>query len=379
LTHCEWYGVTCNGQDKTTKLELQSNALSGTLSTEIASLDLLEILDLGDNDIKGAIPTKIGLLYNLEYLRLCYNQFTGQGIDFLDTMNQLSRIHLHGNRLSGDIPSFANWPIEDDSSFISDCGKPTVFADGLTCEGCTMCCNKDGNCYPSKDTDVQAWGFRSYSHFTWVFFGSIFGLACVTAILSWTYDEVKNYLEPNQLMLQSQTNERDGKYALEVIGEDSVYQFFLGKSVVGWVIAMATMVAQLWMNYLFVQASEVDLSDDRSDLAYTWMCPRDAHECNDTGDLSHRGWVALAILLVTHVMKDIINGLKLVVFSGKHRNGIQTRVRFFIGGTLLTTLSLFTFFTSIIYNSAIATSDTDIIMNSVAILFIRKFSNFVNC
>merc|ERR1712032_355741 len=148
------------------------------------------------------------------------------------------------------------------------------------------------------------------------------------------------------------------------------YQFFLGKSVVGWVIAMATMFAQLWMNYLFVQASEVDLSDDRSDLAYTWMCPRDADECEDTGDLSHRGWVALGILLVTHVMKDIINGSKLVVLSGKQRNVIQTRVRFFVGGTLLATLSLFTFYTSIIYNDAIATSDTDIIMNSVAILFI---------
>jgi hypothetical protein len=34
------------------KLELHSNALSGTLSPDISQLDLLEILDLGDNDIK---------------------------------------------------------------------------------------------------------------------------------------------------------------------------------------------------------------------------------------------------------------------------------------------------------------------------------------
>ena len=50
--HCNWYGVTCNEENKTVKLELHSNALSGTLSPDISQLDLLEILDLGDNDIK---------------------------------------------------------------------------------------------------------------------------------------------------------------------------------------------------------------------------------------------------------------------------------------------------------------------------------------
>ena len=51
ISHCKWYEVTCE-MDKTTKLSLRSNGLSGTLSDSIAKLTSLLFLDLSDNDIK---------------------------------------------------------------------------------------------------------------------------------------------------------------------------------------------------------------------------------------------------------------------------------------------------------------------------------------
>lgn len=330
-------------------------------------MELLEVLDLSDNGIKGSIPSEIGLLSNLKYLRLCYNQFTGHETDFGDNLKNLETVQLHGNRLSGEIPSL-NWTIDDYSSFITDCGTPVFFEDTLSCEDCTMCCNIQGNCYPQKETNVGSWGF-TYSQFTLVVLLTVFGISCVTAMASFIYDKTKYPHAPTESISQLQKKEVDFKCADE-FAEVSVYQFFLGKSVLGWVASLGTVLAQGFMLFEFVKGAEIDLSDDASDLVYTWFCPRDNAECRDLGDLTKSGWFAFFVLMIAHILKDIINGMKMIVLSGKARNDLQTRIRFFVGGTVLFSISLFTFYASVIYNAAIASSNTEIIMNSVVIVFI---------
>jgi len=56
-SHCSWHGVHCNGSNSTIKLELQSNGLSGTLSSSIANLSSIEHLNLADNDIMVCISS----------------------------------------------------------------------------------------------------------------------------------------------------------------------------------------------------------------------------------------------------------------------------------------------------------------------------------
>jgi len=46
------------------------------------------------------------------------------------------------------------------------------------------------------------------------------------------------------------------------------------------------------------------------------------------------------------------------------------KLRFFLGGVILVIPAMFTLFASIVYNKAIATTDTDLIANAVIILFI---------
>ncbi len=52
VSHCDWYGVTCDESYRTIKLDLNNNGLTGTLSKRIGELKSLRYLDLGNNKIK---------------------------------------------------------------------------------------------------------------------------------------------------------------------------------------------------------------------------------------------------------------------------------------------------------------------------------------
>lgn len=178
VEHCDWHGVYCDSNGNTVRLELPGNSLSGTLSTRIADLVHLEVLELHGNGIQvsgslpcppvigawqieppftirdcsltvvdstcavynrqGTIPGEIGMLSNLTRLKLNYNEFVGSGADLSD-LSRLSLIHLQGNRLTGSIPP-TNLNFQGKSSYISDCGNPSDFKASLGCEECTMCC-----------------------------------------------------------------------------------------------------------------------------------------------------------------------------------------------------------------------------------------------
>lgn len=150
--------------------------------------------------------------------------------------------------------------------------------------------------------------------------------------------------------------ERDLKFSLENIGERSVYQFFLGKSKWGWFIVIATIGAQIWILSVFVEGSKRDPSDQEADMVYTWQCTRDNETCFDSNDLNWRGWLGFTIMMLVHLLKDLISGMKLIKHSVKLRHGLNAQIRLFIGGTLMSFITVFSTYVSIIYNMAIATS-----------------------
>jgi len=268
------------------------------------------------------------------------------------------------------------------ASFISDCGVPTDFEKVLICDNCTMCCNSQDNCYPTKNISVQEIGYKNYLQFIWVFFVSILGASCVLHIVSFGYGEYQK--RGRQAVLTNSSDEesrgdkdRDKKYALETVGLDSVYMFFVTNSIWGWLVALATMAVQLGILFIFLEGAEFDLSDDLSDWVYTWKCPRDRDSCKDTTSVSWRGWLCFAILMAAHLLKDLVNGTKLLVLSGKQRHSVRSRIRFFCGGMFLLTISLFTIFVTTVYNMAIATSNTALIENSVIVLFITDLDEML--
>jgi hypothetical protein len=63
----DWYGVSVLNQ-RVVGLDLEENALSGTLPLDLAGLQGLRTLDLSKNALSGIIPPEIGGLSALNYL-----------------------------------------------------------------------------------------------------------------------------------------------------------------------------------------------------------------------------------------------------------------------------------------------------------------------
>ena len=169
ISCCDWHGVTCaDDTGKVVKLNMINNGLSGKLSASDGSLGSLKVLDLSDNTIKvkkltccclllapilyfytppaefqffqGEIPSELEDLSNLTYLRLSYNSFIGSTPAELKMLKELTLIQLHSNRISGNISlSLSKSHVADVSSFVSDCGLPTMFLLPPNCDGCSIC------------------------------------------------------------------------------------------------------------------------------------------------------------------------------------------------------------------------------------------------
>ena len=183
--------------------------LSGTLSTKIGNLEILQRLDLGNAYLEGPIPSEMGLLKNLLHLNLfgaimdgtipeelytglrkmthlgiSNNAFTGTISTNLGLWTNLFSFHIaknqfhgtipdsiilsnlvefvvNGNRLTGTFPqAICNaiyqqgaWDIE--VGIVSDCPSLDVPGDGdspaLVCpeDCCTECCDSELDvCYP---------------------------------------------------------------------------------------------------------------------------------------------------------------------------------------------------------------------------------------
>ncbi|CAN0870755.1 Probable inactive receptor kinase At5g58300 [Linum grandiflorum] len=123
-----WVGVTCNSDgsrvvalrlpgvglvgsipsntlgklDALRVLSLRSNALTGTLPTDVSSLPSLRSLFLQHNRLNGDIPTSLSSQLNI--LDLSFNNFTGNIPQTLSNLTQLTILNLQNNTLYGAIP-----------------------------------------------------------------------------------------------------------------------------------------------------------------------------------------------------------------------------------------------------------------------------------
>ena len=225
---------------------------------------------------QGIIPPEIGLLANLTSLRLSYNSFIGTVPSELEHLNSLALLHLHSNRLIGNLS--LSFLTANESSFISDCGLPTSFELPVLCESCTMCCNSQDDCFSMGVVSIKEAGFEDYVHLSRVFLLSIAAGLVILHILLFTYKQLRgSYQSASTESTSTDPQElatavkQENRYAQELIGEDSVYKYFLEDSLSGWCITLATIAVQLWMCYEFVSASEYDFTGDTSDLEYTWL------------------------------------------------------------------------------------------------------------
>ena len=115
--------------------------------------------------------------------------------------------------------------------------------------------NSQEDCYPKVDKLENLGFITNYQQLTGLFFLCLFILCCATALTLYIRDKYKNRALPTSSIRRPSVSIRDQIYAWNVIGDDSVYQFMLGKSWMGWAIALVTMGLQIWMLFVFVKVS----------------------------------------------------------------------------------------------------------------------------
>ncbi|ERN06233.1 hypothetical protein AMTRI_Chr06g170410 [Amborella trichopoda] len=101
---CTWFHVTCNNDNRVTRLDLGNARLIGTLVPELGRLESLQYLELYKNNLVGEIPKELGHLRNLISLDLYQNNLTGSIPPSLSKLQSLRFLRLSGNKLTGKIP-----------------------------------------------------------------------------------------------------------------------------------------------------------------------------------------------------------------------------------------------------------------------------------
>ena len=109
--HCRWFGVFCDS-GLLTRVNLDSNNLTGSIPAELGNLTTLGTLHLEENNLTGSIPAELGNLTALFNLGLHGNNLTGSIPAELGNLTALGSLHIQENNLSGPIPAeLRNLPI----------------------------------------------------------------------------------------------------------------------------------------------------------------------------------------------------------------------------------------------------------------------------
>jgi Leucine-rich repeat (LRR) protein len=98
-----WYGLYCSETGRILQINLVYNLLSGSIPSDIASLDQLQVLRLYSNNIGGTLPPQLFSMNSLQELDLDFNQITGPLPSTIDMAN-ITIMNLYSNGLSGNIP-----------------------------------------------------------------------------------------------------------------------------------------------------------------------------------------------------------------------------------------------------------------------------------
>ncbi|XP_044498767.1 MDIS1-interacting receptor like kinase 2-like [Mangifera indica] len=102
MSHCSWFGISCDHAGSIHRLNLSNANLKGTLDElSFSSFPHLVYLDLSINELFGIIPSQIGYLSKLKYLDFSTNQFSGKIPTEIGVLTHLETLHLAENQLNG--------------------------------------------------------------------------------------------------------------------------------------------------------------------------------------------------------------------------------------------------------------------------------------
>nr|XP_034569045.1 receptor protein-tyrosine kinase CEPR2-like isoform X1 [Setaria viridis] len=104
---CRFFGVRCgdDGSGTVTEISLSNMNLSGGISPSIAALHGLTRLELDSNSLSGPVPAELGRCTRLRFLNLSYNALSGELPD-LSSLAALEVLDVENNGFTGRFPAW---------------------------------------------------------------------------------------------------------------------------------------------------------------------------------------------------------------------------------------------------------------------------------
>ncbi len=100
---CNWFGITCNNNNRVTRISLPNNNLVGLIPSATANLTFLRNLNIPNSDIDGNLPYFFADHPNLRQINFNYCYFSGGIPPEFGEIPNLRFLRLRGNRLDGTI------------------------------------------------------------------------------------------------------------------------------------------------------------------------------------------------------------------------------------------------------------------------------------
>lgn len=210
-----------------THLDLQANKFTGTIASSIASMSKLKHLNLQGNKITGSIPLELNDLENLDTLVLSFNQLKGFIPLTFEKLPNMNILRLQANQLSGKAP-ISNKEMKE---YITDCGYPAASSSPIDCPSCSLCCNSENQCSEQIKSVLQP-----------TVIGTIF-LFILIVSMTLIYKAKNKIISKRSLskMFEERVNNWS---ATDMIGDKSVYHFFLTSSSQGTYVKSVTSFIQ---------------------------------------------------------------------------------------------------------------------------------------
>merc|ERR1712003_106585 len=115
---------------------------------------------------------------------------------------------------------------------------------------------------------------------------------------------------------------------------------------------------------MFLRAADASMPDNHWE--YLYNCPRDSLICQTSSQLDSWSFFACGLLIFIFLLSDFIDGFLIIYESITISDnwGITA-------GVLVLFVTLTTLVTSLFYNKAICTSNTELFMNTAVLLFLN--------
>lgn len=333
------------------ELHLDQNILSGSIPVELFDLSLLEKLELQSNGLTGSIPSEIARLKNLTIIALNHNVLKGPMPPQISGLTKLQYLHLHVNILTGTAPFLPHLrEFGEDNRYITDCGSPFHhIPNAISCPTCSTCCNSDEMCQLNLiwPLDIKYVGFI-------VCFSVPLGLGLII------------------LLVYKGFKLKDNRDPLSIFDENSSYVLVFTDSKAAYFIFAVTFFVQGLFYYTFLLASTFD--DVSSDWQFTLICPNTSAVCKDSNTVSKFGWFLFFVVTIATLGVDYVNSALQI-----RKSMVLLDPWLFFSGFLHMAMTVLALFASGFYNQALATSNTELIVNAVILLFINDLDEqFMN-